>query len=159
MPTVTEHLPVKPIIKHEFNSPLDMLEQVAELKGIKLLSPVTTQPPLDLKPLVGTWLNVDKATRGLVRVIVTASGQALSVHVFGACHPTPCDWGAVPAKAFADSVCSTPAVGFTAQYKFNFKETLIVGRLEFGALFVETFDHFIDGSGREDYSSVYILSE
>lgn len=158
MPTVTEHPPVKPISKHEFNAPLDMLDRVAELKGIKL--PVAAPlPPLDLKPLVGTWTNVDAATRGLVRLMITTSNAGLFVHAFGACTPTPCDWSTVPAKAFADSVCTTPAVGFTAQYKFGFKETLIVGHLEFGALFVETFDHFIDGSGREDYNSVCIMSK
>jgi hypothetical protein len=158
MPTLTEHPPVKPIVKHAFNVPFDMLEEVAELKGIKF-SPKTTPLPLDLKPLLGTWMNIDKATGGLIRLVFNATGRALSVHAFGACHPTPCDWGPVPAVAFADNVCSTPAVGFTAQYKFNFKETLIVGRLQSGALFVETFDHFTDGSGREDYSSAYIMSE
>jgi hypothetical protein len=156
MPIVTEHPPVKPITKHEFNAPLDMLERVAELKKIPLpLGPVT----LNFSEILGTWLNVDKDTRGIPRLEVMASGAALSVHVFGACTPTPCNWGVVPAKAFADNVCSNQAVGFFAEYKFNFKQTLIVGRLEFGALFVETFDHFTDGSGRADYCSVYIMSK
>lgn len=154
MTTVTEHPPVKPITKHQFKSPLDMLETAAELKGIAL-----GVPPLDLKPLLGTWLNCDKNTRGIPKLELTASGTALSIHVWGACTPTFCDWKIVPAKAFADSVSSTSAVAFTALYKFSFVETTVIGRLQFGALFVETFDHFIDGSGREDYNAVYIMTK
>lgn len=158
MPTLTEHPPVKPLTKHEFKTPMDMLDAVAELKGIKLPAPMAVPPPLDLRPLLGTWFNVDKNTRGIPKLELTASGPVLSLHVWGKCHPTFCDWGVVQAKPFADSVCTTPVVAFTAQYKFNFVETLVVGRLEFGALFVETFDHFIDGSGREDYNAVYVMS-
>ncbi|MBZ5523079.1 MAG: hypothetical protein LAP21_12650, partial [Acidobacteriia bacterium] len=65
----------------------------------------------------------------------------------------------VPAMVFADNVCSTPAVAFTAQYKFNFLDALIVGRLEFGALIIETFNHFTDGSGRADYNTVEFMSK
>lgn len=158
MPTVTEQPPVKPITKHEFKAPLDMLETAAELRGIALEAPKAVPPPLDLKPLLGTWLNCDEKTRGIPKLELTASGNALSVHVWGACTPTFCDWKTVPARAFADSVCTTPAVAFTALYKFGFVETTVVGRLQFGALFVETFDHFIDGSGREDYNAVYVMA-
>ncbi len=158
MPTVIEHPPVKPATKLEFKAPLDTLEHAAELKGIKLPLPLPL-PPLDPKLLVGKWFNVDKATGGLVRLEISSTATGLLVHGFGACTPTPCNWGSVPAKEFAESVVSTTAVGFTAQFNFSFVETLMVGRLEFGALFVETFDHFIDGSGREDYNSVCIMSK
>ena len=156
MPPVIEHPPVMPATKHEFRAPMDLLEHAIEARGI-------TAPALPLTvnfaPLLGTWNNVNKTSPGLVKVVFTAAGVALSVHVFGACVPTPCDWGLVPAKAFADGVTSTPAVAFSAQYKFNFKETLIVGRIQFGALFVETFNHFTDGSGRADYNSLEIFSK
>jgi hypothetical protein len=114
---------------------------------------------LNFSPLLGTWTNADHNTRDLVRVTITASGTGFSVHAFGACTPTPCDWGVVPGNGFADSVLSGPGVAFTAQYRFTFKETLIVGRIEFGALFVETFNHFIDGSCRADYNTVSVLSK
>jgi hypothetical protein len=155
MPTITEHPPVKPITKHEFKVPLDMLENVAELKGMKAPVAALTVAPT---PLLGTWVNCDKATRGLLKLEITLTGKDVFVHAFGACHPTPCDWQKVPAMVYAENVCATPAVAFTAQYKFNFVETLIVGRLEFGALIVETFEHFIDGSGRADYNGVYFMN-
>ena len=155
MPTVSE-TPVKPFTKPEFNTPVDLLEKAAELKGIKLPQPL---PRLNLSPLVGTWSNADHATRDLVRLIISASGPIVCLNAFGACTPTPCDWGLVPANVFADSVLSGPTVAFTGQYKFSFKETLIVGRIEFGALFVETFNHFTDGSGRADYNTVSVFSK
>lgn len=155
MPTVTEHPPVKPVTKHEFKSPLDMLENVAKLKGVTL--PFTPPKHLDDKKLLGVWLNCDNETRSIVRLEITSTPAGIAVHLFGACHPTPCDWGPVPAKMFADSVCSTAAVGFTAEYKFGFKQTLVAGRLEFGALFLETFNHFTDGSGRSDYNSIDVM--
>ena len=157
MPTITEHPPVKPITKHEFKAPLDMLETAAERKGITLAAPLAAPPPLDLKPLLGTWLNCDAKTRGIAKLDLTALGTALSIHVWGACTPTFCDWKVVPAKAFADSVCTTPAVAFTALYKFSFVETTASRPPAIWRAFVETFDHFIDGSGGEDYNAVYIM--
>jgi hypothetical protein len=156
MPTLIEHPPLKPIAKHEFRAPMDMLEKVAEFKKIPLpVLPLT----LDLTPLLGTWFNVDVHTRGIPRLELKKEGNDLKIHVFGACVPSFCDWGVVPAMAFADNVCSIPAIAFSAKFKFDFKETLIVGRLQFEALFVETFDHFIDNSGRADYNAVYIMSK
>lgn len=156
MPTVTEHPPVKPVTKHDFRMPSDVLETVAEFKKIKL--PFVPPQHLDPKLLLGTWFNCDAQTRSIVRVEITQTKDGINVHLFGACHPTPCDWHAVPAKMFADNVCSPDAVAFSAEYnEFGFKRTLVTGRLEFGALFLETFNDFIDKSGRSDYNSVDVL--
>jgi hypothetical protein len=93
------------------------------------------------------------------RVVIAAKGNEVTVHAFGACQPTPCDWGMVNGLIFADNVTDTPAVAFTALYTFNFKQTTIIGRLQNGALMVETFDHFTDQSGRADYYSLEIMSQ
>jgi hypothetical protein len=50
---------------------------------------------LTLGSLVGTWVNVNAATRDIVKIVLTNSGGSLGVHAFGACSPTPCDWGQV----------------------------------------------------------------
>lgn len=42
----------------------------------------------------GTWINNDAATSGVTRIIISNSGQTLSVHPYGKCSPTDCDWGA-----------------------------------------------------------------
>jgi hypothetical protein len=130
--------------QHEFNAPADQLE---EAKAHEEAAAAVVGPAA----LVGTWNACDAATRSLVRVVIAASGSAITVHAFGACTPTPCDWGSVPGHAYAANVRSTAAVAFTAQYKFSFKTVIVTGVLDNGSLIVETFNHFTDNSGRSDY--------
>ena len=147
MPTIVDH----PTEKHLFNIPSDMLEKEAKALTAKL----TVVPGV----LLGTWTNCDHHTRGLVRLVIGHAGTAISIHAFGACTPTPCDWGQIPAEVYSTGVTSTAGIGFTAHYKFAFKETIIVGFEELGVLTVETFDHFTDKSGRADYYSKVYLSQ
>ena len=101
--------------------------------------------------MAGTWNACDHATRNLVRIVVVPSGAEITVHAFGACSPTPCDWGAVPGLVYAADVSSTAAIAFTAQYRFSFSQVIVTGFLDNGSLIVETFTHFTDKSGRSDY--------
>jgi hypothetical protein len=142
--------------EQQFRAPSDILEKQRELLGITTPQVALAVAPA---PLVGTWINCDHATRNLVRVMIAANGNEITVHAFGACTPTPCDWGQVSGMVYAENVAVTPAVGFTATYTFGFKVTTIVGHLDNGALFVETFDHFTDNSGRADYYSQDIMSK
>lgn len=142
--------------KQEFRAPTDMLE--AERKRLNITAPIADLVVASV-PILGTWVNCDHATRGLVRVMIAAKGNEITVHGFGACSPTPCDWGMVDGQIYSDSVADTPAVAFTATYTFNFKQTIIVGHLYEGALFVETFDHFTDQSGRADYYSLAVMNK
>jgi hypothetical protein len=139
--------------KHQFMAPTDVAELEHEPKAGVVAEAVASSP------LVGTWSNCDKATRGIVKIVIASSGLGISVHAFGACTPTPCDMGTVPGVIYADNVSSTPAVAFTARYSFNFKETIVVGRLDSGCLVVETFDSFKDGSGRSAYYSKYYMGK
>ncbi|HUH63830.1 MAG TPA: hypothetical protein VLZ50_12560 [Terracidiphilus sp.] len=142
--------------KHEFRAPSEILEAERERLGI-------TAPHVPIvvnaNPLIGTWVNCDHETRGLVRVMIAAKDKEITIHAFGACQPTPCDWGIVNGMIYADNVTAVPAVAFTATYTFGFKQTVLVGHLLKGSLMVETFDHFIDGSGRADYYSLDILAK
>lgn len=144
------------VTKPEFRAPSDILEKEVELLKVPLpKAPLTVVAT----PILGTWVNCDHHTRGLVRLMITAVGNEVMIHGFGACSPTPCDWGAVNGLIYADNVAAVPAVAFTAVYNFTFKQTTIVGRLLQGALLVETFDHFTDKSGRADYYSMNILTQ
>lgn len=131
--------------KQEFKAPLEKIS-AAKLKAVK-------KKRLNLKPLLGRWLNCDKNTRGLVRVNLGNRRGVLTVHPFGACHPNPCDWGTVKGLAYSEGVSLIDAVAFTANFKFSFKETIVTGHLCEGCLVVETYSHFTDGSGRCDYYS------
>ena len=144
------------VTKQEFRAPGDILDKEIERLGLpKAAAPLVISPAA----VVGTWVNCDHHTRGLVRLIIAPSGHGVTVHGFGACSPTPCDWGVVNGMVYADNVASTPAVAFSAMYTFGFKQTIIVGHLLKGALYVELFDHFTDNSGRADYYSLDIMSQ
>lgn len=126
---------------HKYNVPAEQLEHGHAL----------TLAAVNLSNLVGNWVNVDAATRGIVRIVLTDRHGTIGVHVYGACHPTPCDWKEVQGLAYAASVAGGAAVAFTASYDFGFKKTIITGDLEGRNLVVEDFDTFTDGSGRAAY--------
>ena len=46
----------------------------------------------------GTWKNIDPNTKGVTKIIAETTGAA-SVHAYGQCSPTDCDWGNAPALA------------------------------------------------------------
>jgi hypothetical protein len=148
---------MQPVIsKREYRAPADILELESERLGQpKPIEAIV----VSTAPLIGTWLNCDHETRGLLRVMIEASGNEVTLHGFGACSPTPCDWGTVSGKVYADNVTSVPSVAFTALYTFSFKQTTIIGHLFNAALIVETFDHFTDNSGRADYYSQYVMTK
>ena len=102
-------------------------------------------------PLDGTWHNCDKQTRNIVKIVIRSAGDTLLVHAFGACTPTPCDWGEVKGLAYATSVAGGPAVAFSALYPAGFKDTILTGHLDGASLEVEDFNTFKDGSGRANY--------
>ncbi len=110
-----------------------------------------TPAVLTLTSLVGTWVNVNPETPDIVKIVLTNNGGSLGVHAFGACSPTPCDWGQVPGQAYSASVAGGSAVGFTANYKFAFKNTILTGHLDGAHLVVDDFNVFTDGSGRSPY--------
>jgi hypothetical protein len=132
--------------KHEFLTPFEMLPTKTTTGSVAValeaINPTT---------ILGTWTNVNPKTPNLVKVVITEKGTQTTVHLFGACTPTPCDWGTAPATVYAASVNGNTADAFTATYKFNFKYVIVTGHLESGQLIVEEFNHFTDHSGRSDY--------
>jgi hypothetical protein len=103
---------------------------------------------MNIGTLVGTWVNTDPATGGVVRVVISEVDGNLRVHFFGACYPTPCDWQEVDAVAHAEFISGGNAVAFTAHYDPGFAKMNVAGHLEHGLLIVEIFDVFTDGSAR-----------
>jgi hypothetical protein len=134
-------MPASTLTKSRFNKPIEEIQ-----------APLTLAAP-NFTALLGTWTNVNPATRDLVKIVLTESHGTLLVHAFGACSPTPCDWGVVTAQAYSASVSGGPTVAFTANYAFGFKSTILTGHLDGGHLIVDDFNVFHDGSGRSAYFS------
>ena len=106
---------------------------------------------VDPSPLVGTWLNTDRFSPGIVRVELALTDGGLTVHAFGAGEPSPIDWGVVPAEVYADGVASTAPAGFSAHYDFGFLRVCLQGKTNRGVLVLALFNEFRDRSGRASW--------
>jgi hypothetical protein len=118
--------------------------------------PAGVAPPggiADLSALLGTWLNTDKNTGGLVRMTLGGTPEAFTVQSWGAAAPEPQDWGAAPATAYAAGVGSPAGMAFSATYDFGFVESFLAAYTKGGILVLDTFNVFKDGSGRSNYFS------
>ena len=108
---------------------------------------------VDPSPLLGVWHSTNRATRGIVRLFLSDSGCNFTVRAFGACEPSPVEWGAVVGAAFADGVGLRAGVGFKALYEFGFMQTILAAYLNKRILVVDAYNTFKDGSGRHNYFS------
>ena len=110
---------------------------------------------------LGAWINIDPNTGSVPKLSVSLAGQNVLVHAWGACHPTPCDWGEVQAEPYASTVSSKISSDTTklqGVFKPAFAETTFLiypegeERLRF-----ERSTRFTDNSGRANYSSMDIF--
>jgi len=115
-------------------------------------------------PMSGQWVSVDPATRGLTKASVTVgccdqvqNGVPVcsppdSVHLFGRCHPTDCDWGTITGH-----LQSSNGRRLTAVYNQGFaKRTVQIDNLANGELRVRVFTDFVDPH-RRDYNLTEIM--
>jgi hypothetical protein len=118
-----------------------------------LASPV---PPAPNPALSGTWANTNPATRNIVDIVIEGNKSGIEVDGFGACSPTPCQWGNVPGTVFGANVSSATGSSFEANWNFGFARTVLLGALaernRVWSLTVQEFTTFTDSSGRADYA-------
>jgi hypothetical protein len=107
--------------------------------------------PLEAAPLLGQWVNFDKASRGVVKVLVTPRAGGILVRAHGADTPAPRDWGEQPGTIFSGGVSQRDAVGFYARFDFGFSRVLMAAYLNKRLLVVDCYTTFHDGSGRSNY--------
>ena len=102
-------------------------------------------------PWTGTWHNVDQFTRSITKLSFGGDASSRTIHAWGACSPTDCDWGDTafyPLRDLADPVL---ARGF-AIWEFGFVTIYLSVSVEDHQLRVDTFNLFHDGSGRDYHS-------
>jgi len=109
-------------------------------------------PPTNVTGLVGTWVNTNSATGGIVKVVVTNTASGLKFQSFGACSPTPCVHTVVAAQPFSASVSSNAAVGFTSYRNSGFKYSRYSAERSGSYLRLDSFDTFATGDTRKDYT-------
>ena len=60
--------------------------------------------------IVGTWKNAGSGRRAedtISSLVISGSGNSLSMHAFGSCQPAPCDWGTQPAVVDGQAATAT----------------------------------------------------
>ncbi|MCU1348590.1 MAG: hypothetical protein JWO56_1620 [Acidobacteria bacterium] len=119
-----------------------------------LLAATATSAQISM--FTGTWVNTNSATRGIVRFTVTGATPVLSIQVWGACHPNPCDWGKQVAYAYGPDVSSNPvtkALAVTSIYNTAFSQTILTLHPNPATMTVNVYTRFTDRSGRFAYTS------
>jgi len=100
---------------------------------------------LGLTGFDGLWLNIDENTGGITKIeIKKIDSIHLSIHPWGKCHPTDCDWGARTFEVDINLFTITWTTSFcTRNMTFTLQEN--------DRLHVHGFTHFTDNRGRSDY--------
>ena len=109
--------------------------------------------PLDSEHVVGMWYATDKQATGVIRLELRQDEGALKVRAFGAGAVEPYDWGEITATAYGSGVTATETMAFSAVYDFGFLVTILAAYVKQGILVLDTFNTFIDSSGRSNYFS------
>lgn len=103
--------------------------------------------------LLGTWVNTNSMTRGIVKAVLAERAGKIILRITGSCVPAPCDWGEVNASIFAADPRSGEAMAWSAFYEFGFMDTHLQAHIRQGVLIIAKFDRFKDESGRSNYFS------
>jgi hypothetical protein len=96
---------------------------------------------------VGTWVNIDPSSGGLAEVDIGSQFLGYTVHPWGKCTPTLCDWGVKGVSIFGIS-----GDHFTLMWDFGFKQVTITYTLVSEmSLWAHEVNHFVP-SGVGDYT-------
>ncbi len=113
-------------------------------------------PPALNGGVFGTWVP-SGASSNIAKIVIGGSPAAPSVHAYGVCTPTPCDWGGVRGITFGTTISTLRGTTELAPYIFSFKKTQLLMKYTIGAddvehLTVVSYNEFTDGSGRSNYT-------
>lgn len=129
----------------------------ALLAALLILS-ATSLAYAQLNQFTGSWKNIDPNTGGVTKLAIAYAGSNLTVHAWGKCHPTDCDWDAVPGYAYANGVqdnLAAKARAISAVYHTGFSETvMVIHTAAPNQLRAETMTRFTDNSTRTNYAAV-----
>ncbi len=105
---------------------------------------------MDLKALVGTWINSNPDTHSVALVRATDSDGKLRLQVSAVGPDGLIDWGSADAEVFAVAPESKLGGGFTCRYVFDYGETRLQGMIMKGLLVLAQF-HLFNSEEREPY--------
>lgn len=135
---------------------------VGSIGATTLVAHASNTPPSADSRLFGTWLNTNAATNSIKQIVLSNDGSGgLMVDAFGACTPTFCEFGNVPAIVYGANVGSTAGDTFSVNQReygggaTEFARSVMIGQAAFTAraskLTLSEYQTFEDGSGRHNY--------
>jgi hypothetical protein len=117
----------------------------------------TPVPPPPTAALAGTWVNTNPATRNVVDLVVSTNDRRIAVDGFGACSPSPCEWGRILGTVFGPDVSAKIGTAFAAQWNFGFARTVVLATYsiprKIPTLTVREFTTFTDDTNRSNYTA------
>ena len=71
---------------------------LAGCSGNGVIPPPIEEPPVEppreiIEKFIGTWLNTNKNTLHITKIVIAESGDNLLIEEWGKCHPDDCYWG------------------------------------------------------------------
>jgi hypothetical protein len=118
-------------------------------------------PPKASSALLGTWVNTNPSSNSVKQLVVSPTRIGnVTVDAFGACVPTYCEWGKVPAIVYGTNVSSTTGLTFQTNQRFlsgntEWSRTTLLGQVVKTAdglrLNLRELTVFEDGSARKNY--------
>jgi len=106
---------------------------------------------MNTSDLIGTWINSNPNTSGIARIVISSSGEKLSLRAYAVSPEGLIDWGSVDINAFASTPTSDVAAGFMCLYDLGFAEARLQAMIMKGLLVLAQLQKFKDDSGRVDY--------
>ncbi len=94
---------------------------------------------------------------GLVKLTIAGSGPNYTVHAWGQCSPTPCDWGTVPLGLYAPNVNVPVANMGMATFTNKFSIVTLILTFDGKELIAQTLTNFTDHSNRSCYDQTVIM--
>lgn len=139
---------------------------VGTVATVQIATAPRAQAQCVTSPLVGNWHNIDPATRSMTRVNVgfncgdtvtcdengnCSGGESYyTLHPYGACHPSDCDWGVQRATSMGDG-------WQRAIFNFGFKTSYVWVKTypSGGTTYLRAwvYNDFTPADGRTDYTT------
>jgi hypothetical protein len=136
-------------------------KQAVTKSGLSTTSYVVGQPPALNGGTFGTWVP-SGPSNNIAKIVIGGTPAAPTVHAYGVCSPTPCDWGTVRGVTYGTTISTVRGTTVLAPYTFSFKRTQLLLKYTIGTddvehLTVVTYNEFTDGSGRSNYTNTQSL--
>jgi hypothetical protein len=127
-----------------------MMEMIMKsMRRCDAVSPGTSNGLLNVSSLPGTWVNSNRESRGIARLVFGTQSGALALRGFGTHPDGVADWGASgPIITYAAGADGTATSAFTTSFDLPSARIDLEGNVNRGVLVLACYTRYRDGRGR-----------